>query len=554
MASDDELDPAIARLFPRGTSANDLPDLLRAGLDAMPQTDGIVARVPGWAGAAGYSRLEAAWSRLPDATTRSPRELVEAMARELFSGTVDWRSPMLQYNLGAPANVVAAALYALALDLNVYLINDGLAGNAIVAERAVSRILAELAGLEAASAYGTFTFGGTGTILYAFRAGIAKARRAIGERLGVYKVVLTEDAHFSHATVAQWLGIEPDDIVTLAAGAERRSTAADAERRIRAALDAGFAVPLIVVNGGTTYDHAVDPVEELVRLRDRLAAEYRLPYAPHLHVDSVVGWAWLMFRDYDFESDPDGLAACDGGALRRQYERIAQLRYADSWGVDFHKGAGCCPIDCSFVMFNDRTDLAAIGKDAARKTMHQLASDFSTVSPVDYTLETSRAGGKALAALASLHSLGRDGYRRVLARLVTCSQHLRAAIAREPEMATINPHALGYQTMIRLYPPETDAERTAERELTSADAETAHRVRDGNDYLKAFFTWDNATRMDPGAGGPVYSFSRTYVRTPSGENVSGLKVYFTSPYMTPAAADELVATLRERKREFDRAR
>jgi hypothetical protein len=65
-----------------------------------------------------------------------------------LAGTTLWRCPELQYNIGAAVNVAAAAAYALALDANVFLISDGQAGNAVLAEHAVAAILADLAARE----------------------------------------------------------------------------------------------------------------------------------------------------------------------------------------------------------------------------------------------------------------------------------------------------------------------------------------------------------------------------------------------------------------------
>ena len=88
---------------------------------------------------------------------------------ENIAGAVNWRCPELQYNLGAAVNVVAAAMYAVSLDVNVYLINDGLAGNVVAAEAAVSSILADLTAVDLQRAYGLFTFGGTGTMAYGIK-------------------------------------------------------------------------------------------------------------------------------------------------------------------------------------------------------------------------------------------------------------------------------------------------------------------------------------------------------------------------------------------------
>lgn len=519
--------------------------------DLMP--DGDLPRIPGSDGPSGYAALADRYASLPDGVAPEPAAVLRSMTRDLLAGAVNWRCPELQYNLGAAVNVAAAVMYAAALDVNVYLINDGLAGNAVVAERAVSRILGQLAGADPDRGHGLFTFGGTGTMAYAIKAGIRKAAPESAQRgvPGDIAVVVTEDAHFSHATAADWLGVGSDQLITLPADRERRSDLASAETLLRDALERGTRIATIIINGGTTYDHVIDDIAAFAALRDRLVADYRLPYRPHLHVDSVVGWVWLMLGDHDFARDDLGVGPDAVDALQRQRERIQEIRLADSWGVDFHKGLGACPVDCSFVQFNDRADLARLRKGGAGgTTMHQLAEEFSEVSPVDYTLETSRSGGKALAALASLHTLGRAGYRTLLARLMAATLTFRHLIATAPGITVLNPNALGYQTMVRLLPPSA-LDRAPEEELFGNDADAAQRVRDGNAYLKSFFTWDNDTRMNGNGGGVVYSFSSTYVTTASGVGISGLKFYPTSPQITPRHMDEAVRLLVDRKSRFD---
>lgn len=544
-------DPRV--LFPLAHRKSPFLDLCKTAFGSLAELmpEGELPRVP----ATGtryeeYEDLVQVYGDLPENPGVNLDDLIGGMTRDFLAGAVNWRSPELQYNLGAAVNVAASAMYAVALDTNVYLINDGLAGNAVAAEGAVSRILAQLTGVPASQAYGLFTFGGTGTMAYGIKAGIRKCAPE-SVRSGTpsdVRVVITEDAHFSHAAAADWLGIGADQLVVIPADQHRRSDPAVAEGLIRNELEAGHRVATIIVNGGTTYDHTVDDITAFAELRDRLTADFELPYRPHLHVDSVVGWAWLMLNDSALGSlDPSSSAE---DALREQHRRVRALRSADSWGVDFHKGVGVCPIDCSFIQFNDKSDCVRLRKGGGSPSeLHQLAQDFSAISPVDYTLETSRAGGKALAAVASLHSLGRNGYAAILTRLVDAAIYFRECLGARSGMETLNPHALGYQSMVRLYAPRQNPD--AHRELHDPAPSTAKMVTEGNEYLKAFFTWDNDTRMNINGGGVVYSFSSTYVTTASGVPISGLKFYPTTPHIGREHMKEAVDLLAERKAIFD---
>ncbi|MFJ9679394.1 pyridoxal phosphate-dependent decarboxylase family protein [Streptomyces sp. NPDC101194] len=550
-AKNGQTDPRA--LFPLSHRESPFLDLCKTAFDSLAELmpEGDFPRVPATgARYRKYDELVSFYGDLPDDPGTRPGDLIGAMTRDFLAGAVNWRSPELQYNLGAAVNVAASAMYAVALDTNVYLINDGLAGNVVAAEGAVSHVLAQLTGVPAGQAFGLFTFGGTGTMAYGIKAGIRKCAPE-SVRAGTpsdVRVVITEDAHFSHAAAADWLGIGTDQLVVIPADRQRRSDLAAAEELIRSELEAGHRVATVIINGGTTYDHAVDDIAAFAELRDRLTADYDLPYRPHLHVDSVVGWAWLMLSDSALSALEPGSPAAD--ALREQHRRVQALRSADSWGVDFHKGVGVCPIDCSFIQFNDKSDCVRLRKGGGSPAeLHQLAQDFSAVSPVDYTLETSRAGGKALAAVASLHSLGRNGYAAILTRLVDAAIYFRESLGARSGMDVLNTHALGYQTMVRLYPPHRTPD--ARRELHDPAASTAQMVREGNAYLKAFFAWDNETRMDVNGGGVVYSFSSKYLTTASGEPISGLKFYPTTPLIGREHMKESVDLLAERKAVFD---
>jgi L-2,4-diaminobutyrate decarboxylase len=547
-------DPDLEFLFPPAYDESRFVDLCDEAFTVMAKLmpGRNLPRVPGWEGQDGYKKVLARWAQLPTGPASDPRALVAEMSADLLAGTTVWRCPELQYNIGTAVNIVAAAMYALALDLNVFLISDGQAGQAVLAEHAVAAILSELAGLPAGRGHGLFTFGGTGTIAYALKAGIRKSAPESVQR-GLpddVHVMITEDAHFSHQTVADWLGIGADRLITVPAGRpDRRTDLMAAERLLRDRLDRGARIAALLINGGTTYDHVIDDIAGFAALRDKLVDEYRLDYRPHLHVDSVIGWAWLMCTGTGGQST--GLHDQTLAQLREQHQRIRDVRLADSWGIDFHKGVGGCPVDCSFVMFNDKSDLARLrkgGPSGAR--LHQLAHEFSALSPVDVTLETSRAGGKALAALAALHSTGRRGYQLMLASLVDAARVLREELRDRPGVTILNEHAPGFSTMVQLTPPGSATCSAAELMHATGDRAAA-AVRAGNAYTKNFFAWDNATRMNVNGGGTVYSFSSKYLAAASGSDVCALKFYPTSPHTGRQHMREAAQLLLARKAVFD---
>src|SRR3990172_3310046 len=120
-------------------------------------------RVSGWHNKKDYESLIQEYSNVPTEIPTGVTEKIKNLAKGYFKGAVNWRSPLLQYNVGAAVNIYASAAYAVAMDVNVYNINDGLAGNMLASERTVVEIMANLAGVDRKKIAGMFTFGGTGT-------------------------------------------------------------------------------------------------------------------------------------------------------------------------------------------------------------------------------------------------------------------------------------------------------------------------------------------------------------------------------------------------------
>lgn len=81
--------------------------------------------------------------------------------------------------------------------------------------------------------------------------------------------------------------------------------------------------------------------------------KYALDYCPHIHVDSVIGWAWLMFESYDFIQNPLEFSEDAIVELKYVYNHVKDISLADSFGVDFHK-TGYSPYLCSMFICKDK--------------------------------------------------------------------------------------------------------------------------------------------------------------------------------------------------------
>jgi len=550
--SDNKIHRKIKGLFPIDYKKNQLPKFLDSFFKVLDKkTDKNFARISGKYGKDEYKGLIEKYSILPK-EIKDPLKKCNEIVFDLFSGVPRWRSPQLQYNIGAPANTAAVAMYSLALDENIYNINDGLAGNILVAEQAVTKILANLADIKT-RAHGLFTFGGTATNLYAIKVGTKKASPNSGKK-GMPEniiVVVTKDSHFSHKVSADWLGIGTDNVVVIESNPDRSSDLKDAEKKMREILKKGNLLGTIIINGGTTYDHTVDDIKSFVGLRNKIVKDFSLSYKPHLHVDTVIGWTWLMFNDYDFLKNDLKIDKETLQKIKEQYNKLSYLKYADSWGADFHKGVGSCPVPCSIIMFNNIADSVLLSKkEGSFIDMHQLALDFSFTAPADFTLETSRPGGAALAALASLHTLGINSYRRNLANLVKLSLLTKKLLSNYNDVIVYNKNSLGHVTMFGLCPPGLKTYQKRFSASTKEVKELRGFIEIVNKYTKEFFSWDHKDRILNNLG-VEYSFSGGYMELSNGIKISAVKLYPVSPHLNKSHIEKAVKIIMKQKALFD---
>lgn len=398
----------------------------------------------------------------------------------------------------------------------------------LLAEKVISEMMADLIDLPKDKVRALFSFGGTASNMYAMKLAINNAVPNAG-KIGApsnLHVMITANAHFSHKTVGDWLGIGIDRLVQIKADEESRSIIEDAEIKTRSIIEKGGVIAGFQINGGPFYDFAIDDIGAFIDLRDRLIKEYNLSFSPHIHVDSVIGWIWLVFNGYDFELNPLKIPAEILPIIKEQFKRKYQVRKADSWGVDFHKGLGGCPTPCGLFVSNNSNDLLLLSKKERGIDTHHLGNDWSLEDPSDITLETSRSAGKALSAVGSLLVMGKNGFRRLLANQIFCTKVFRDLISEGDYFLVGNPHALGFNTMVLLSPGN---KRINWKEFLSSVSGDDKLLDHLNEEVKSFYEF--CLKSNSGDISRLgCSFSKGFYKTKSGKAVSALKYCLVSPH------------------------
>ncbi|MBQ0987764.1 hypothetical protein KBZ10_25240 [Streptomyces sp. F63] len=464
-----------------------------------------------------------------------------------LAGSVKVHHHMFAKNIVPPPSFAnLAALCAVSLFMPNGVTGED-AAETLSAELSCARAMARLVGYDPGQAGGLFTFGGTATNLYAINVGLSKAQPDHAER-GIepgVAVVGSWPAHYSQKTACAWLGIGTRNYLSAASLPDQTTDLESMEGACRDVLARGHRLACIMGAGGTTSNMAVDDFAEITAMRDRLVTDYELDYTPHVHADTVVGWAYLCFVDYDLSRNALGFSPPVVAKLARLVERLKTVRHADSFGTDFHK-TGFAPYTSSMIVMRDGRDFSRLRRDGG--VMTPLFHDKDAYNPGTFTLETSRSAANMVATWIGLQALGKQGMRRLLGHALEMAEALRRHVDAfaTRDMTVINEHAYGPDVFLRCYPPDDPA-------ATGEDFSDTGSVRRINQYVSDFFTWLSRQRV-PEAEQIAVSKTSAAFYTPSGEPVVAVRVYSLNPHFSDSHAGELIMRLLKGKRQFDAVR
>src|SRR5579872_5916822 len=450
----------------------------------------------------------------------APLEQVTQRLVEYLAGMFIWGHPRSQVNV-VPSPTIPSIIGGLLPSIyNPNLVSDESSRRVALAEVEASSMAAHLVGYDAERSAGVFTFGGTGTTLYGVKIGLEKAcpgtmqsgLRAQVEGAGGTYIMCSERAHYAARSVAGWLGLGFDAIVEVPADRNNEMRTCLFETMCRDLLKQGGRIAAIIATMGTTDAFGLDDLHEIHAIRDRLVDELSLDYVPHIHADAVIGWAWSVFNDYDFAENPLEFRGRTLRALAGTQRRVQHLGLADSLGIDFHK-TGFAPYVSSLFLLRDKSDLSLVARSASSMPYLFKSGNYH---PGQFTLETSRAGGGPMAALANLMLFGKNGLRSLLGHLVSMAEALREQLEAHSATHVLNNGNFGPVTLFRVYPDGVDTFSFPEQE--QRDPALRDKVREYNAYNRRIFAAVQAEALQ--GQGVTISMTDCYRETDYGEPVA----------------------------------
>lgn len=464
---------------------------------------------------------------------RSVEEVARLLVRQL-EGMPIWGHPRTQINVVPPPSIPSVIGSLLPAIYNPNLVSDDTSFGLMLTEAAVAAMASRLIGYDPEQAAGVFTFGGTGTVLYGAKLGIEKAfPDAMDTGVPAGGALLASgQSHYCRLNVAGWLGLGEANVVQVPTHLTNDIRIDLLEKACRDLLDQGRRIVALVATMGTTDAFGIDDLDAIADLRDRLVEDYDLDYTPHIHADAVIGWAWSVFNDYDFEDNPLGFRPRTVRALASARRRFSRLHRADSVGIDFHK-TGFAPYVSSLLLVRNRADMQLLVR--GREQMPYLFQSGER-HPGVYTLETSRGGSGVLAAYANLRLFGRTGLRVLLGHLVEMAEALREHLEGHDSTTVLNDDGVGTVTVFRVYPDGVDTWTIKDRERT--DPAAREELLRHNDYNRRLYRYlyDRAMRGE----GVHISMTDNYRLTDYGEPTVGLKSFILSPFIDEKDVERLV--------------
>lgn len=461
---------------------------------------------------------------------------------ELFQRAVVWEHPGTMINITPPSNIVSIVAAAYTSLYNPNFAQDESSGYLMTSELIVSKYLSEIVGWNFKKSRGIFTFGGKGTNMYAAKIGIKKAIPDCNEKGITDDVVVfsSEKSHPCHSEICDWLGIGKNSCKKITVLKNGRIDISKLELQLRDCIENNIKIGCIILNGGTTNELVIDPIKEVTQLRDMLVKEYDLSYVPHIHVDSVIGWAWLFFKKYDFSSNPLNMSNTEMLKIKSMKNKISEIKYADSFGADFHK-TGFCPYVSSIFMAKNFSDVTSLGNKKNKETENMV---FGEYSPFEYTLELTRSSLGPVSAYIALELFGIEGFQKIIYTLFSNCEYIRDLLNQSQQFDVINKETEGIATLFVALPNEQN--NYNDYILYSED-----KINNFIEYNYQFYLFC-LNLLEKGKVNFKITFSKSFKPFESNYKTGALKIYPMSPIVDKNEIKAIINEIINAKNEFDK--
>jgi len=183
----------------------------------LDQVDSLKSARPLLSGGIKNTHYEASQQAVFPEPISSIEEITGLLA-DYCQGMTIWAHPNAQLNVTPLSTISSITAFIAAAIYNPNIVSDEYSARFTEAEIESVAMLSDLIGYDPQQSGGLFTFGGTGTLLYGCKLGIDKALGGRSLLDGIredVKIFSSDVAHYSHLTVAAWLGLGMKNLIAI---------------------------------------------------------------------------------------------------------------------------------------------------------------------------------------------------------------------------------------------------------------------------------------------------------------------------------------------------
>ena len=342
----------------------------------------------------------------------------------MFEGRIRWNSPYTLLNIAPAPLLITIAATTVASLYNQNALWDFTSGDIIFFEKKVIKALTELIGWDFKLSEGLSTYGGKATLMYAIKVGLHKFDIDIIKE-GIkkeYFVIASDRAHYSIPDICNYLGIGSANLIQINTDTNGKMILSDFYQKTEKLLKENKIIVCIILNAGTTIDMCIDPIFEIKKIVNILFEKYKREKIPHIHADSVAGWAWLFFKDVNINKLGNKI---NPKRILSIYKSICQIAHADSFSADFHK-TGLSPYCSTFFIVKNHQDIYSLTKYG--KSNLKNLNNFGDFHVHHFSLENSRSSFGIVSAYVALQKLGWTGFQHYLIKMLEIGNLFRKII------------------------------------------------------------------------------------------------------------------------------
>ncbi len=460
---------------------------------------------------------------------------------DMFSGCIRHQDPIAAFNIipsplfDSVAGITLAAMY------NTNICWDFISGKTCLYEKKIARMLGHL--VDWPESDGLVVTGGKQAFTYAIKNGMRRANKNNLVRIDNNVVICSMLAHYSIEHVCHFLGISPENCLRIPTKLSGEIDLIAFKRTLGQVIKQGKKIAAVIATGGGTVNLVPDPISQMKRIIDLIVKQFHLDYTPYFHVDSVITWTWLAFKnEFDYlkntQSHPNTLKK-----IKNVLVKLQGIHDADSFAADFHK-TGFCPYASGVFIAKNSENLLGM---MLEKNDSPKCAWFGELEPFHQTIENSRSALPVVSIWIAIQRMGLEGFREfILYQLEVCELFKKKIQKKCSEhFEILNNHSNGWEIVLK---PHFHNKMAWDHLQESSNEEQESYVSDCSDLLYEYWY----SHFDNKKNHPLIGFISKYSRKGIFEkSLPAFLIHPTSLHYDENAIDEMVSKILEIKVSFD---